>query len=170
MAKIERQLIFSDRLGAPWGGLLSTATDLQAFAHMFVNDGCSQSGRRVLSSAICAMMRRTSIGRIAPDCPPIGLGWFIRGKTGASKPDAFGPDRAKADTTGVVTAADIVFDRAFFGSSFSPGAIGHAGVTGCAMWADPATGIAAAILTNRPTALDDGTISGVADLIGELKG
>ena len=156
------------RLGAPWGGLLSTATDLAAFAHLFVNDGCSQSGRRVLSSAVCDMMRRNSLARIAPHCPPLGLGWFIRGKPSASNPDAFGPGGAGSDTTGVVTPADIVFDRAFFGSSFSADAIGHAGVTGCAMWADPATGIASAILTNAPTALGDGTISRMGDLIGRL--
>lgn len=156
------------RLGAPWGGLLSTATDLAAFAHIFVNDGCSQSGRRVLSSANCTAMLRNWIGSIAPVCPPLGLGWFIRGETCVSKPVAAGPDGTEADTAGVVTARDIVFDRAFFGTSFSSRAVGHAGVTGCAMWADPASGMAAALLTNIPSALNNGTISGAADIIGKM--
>ena len=157
------------RLGAPWGGLLSTATDLAAFAHLFVNDGCSRTGRRVLSSAVCDAMRRNWIGSISPDCPPIGLGWFIRGETSGAKARVAGPDMTETDTTGVVTAADIVFGRAFFGTSFSSRAIGHAGVTGCAMWADPASGIAAALLTNSPSALNDGTISVAATLLGTLK-
>lgn len=156
-------------LGAPWGGLLSTATDLAAFAHLFVNGGRTESGKQVISEATCIAMCQDWTGPMKPGFPPLGLGWFIRG-------DRLSADRSSprkgvpgGDQTGVVTAMDIVFDREFFGASFSPVAVGHAGVTGCAMWSDPRSGVAAALLTNSPAVLSDGAMTRAANLIARSR-
>ena len=156
------------KLGAPWGGLLSTATDLAAFAHVFVNGGRAVTGKRVISEATCAAMCRDWTGPMNPSFPPLGLGWFIRGENASAHRPSARNGVPAGDQTGVVTSMDIVFDREFFGASFSPAAVGHAGVTGCAMWADPTSGVAAAVLTNSPSVLNDGTMGRAAALIDSV--
>ena len=149
-------------LGAPWGGLVTTASDLAGFLHLFLNEGRAPGGRRVLSPAAIAAMCQDRTGNRAPGLPALGLGWLIRGDPGRSS-DA--RSRPAGDPTLVSTAADFVFDRAFFGDLMSSDAIGHTGATGCVMWADPRLRVAGVVLTSSPAALTNGAIPLLANLI-----
>lgn len=149
-------------LGAPWGGLVTTASDLAAFLYLFLNEGRAPGGRRVLSPAAIAAMGRDQTGNRAPGLPAMGLGWLIRGDPGRSS-DA--GSRPTGDPTLVSTAANYVFDRAFFGDLMSSDAIGHTGATGCVMWADPRLRVAGVILTSSPAALTSGAIPLLANLV-----
>jgi CubicO group peptidase (beta-lactamase class C family) len=116
-------------LGSPSGGLFATARDLVRFASIFIADGRRPDGARVLSSASVEAMTTNQTGdlpggiegfRTWPHCP-WGLGWEVKG----SKSDHW---------TGDLT---------------SPRTVAHVGQSGALLWADPATGIACAILANR---------------------
>ena len=151
-------------LGAPWGGLVTTASDLAAFLYLFLNEGRAPGGRRVLSPAAVAAMCRDRSSNRAPGLPALGLGWLIRGDPGRWS-DAGSRSRPGGDPTLVSTAADFVFDRAFFGDLMSSDAIGHTGATGCVMWADPLQRVAGVVLTSSPAALTNGTIPLLANLV-----
>jgi CubicO group peptidase (beta-lactamase class C family) len=153
-------------LGAPWGGLTSTATDLAAFLHIFLSEGCGVSGRRVLAPVTVAVMCRDWASALGADFPAFGLGWMLRGQAQPAMCCILQQqDMAPSDPTRVVTSPDIVYDRAFFADLMSEQAFGHTGVTGCAMWADPALSVAAVVLTSTPSALSNGTISLAANMI-----
>jgi CubicO group peptidase (beta-lactamase class C family) len=151
-------------LGAPWGGLVTTALDLAAFVSLFLNEGRIPGGRRVLSSAAVAEMCRDRTGNRAPGLPTLGLGWLIRGEPGRWS-DSGTRNRLGGDPTLVSTAADFVFDRAFFGDLMSRNAIGHTGATGCVMWADPRLQVAGVVLTSSPATLANGAIPLLANLV-----
>ncbi len=150
--------------GAPWGGLVTTASDLAAFLHLFLNEGRAPGGRRVLSpAAVTAMCRDRTSGR-APGLPTLGLGWLIRGDAG-SWSDAGPRHGPGGDPTHVSTPADFVFDREFFGDLMSRDAVGHTGATGCVMWADPSLRVAGVVLTSSPATLRNGAIPLLANLV-----
>lgn len=115
-------------LGAPWGGMMSTAPDLGRFATMMLSDGCSSAGREILPSAVvrAAMSNQTqhivTIPGSAALQRPWGFGWRWQW-----------PDH-----------------QASFGDFLSPGAVGHWGATGTTIWIDPATERYAVILTTTP--------------------
>lgn len=154
------------QLGAPWGGLQSTSGDMAAFAHLFVSGGLSVTGRRVLSERTVHDMSTDWTSGISAGLPSLGLGWFVRGN---SPQVSVRVESEPADATGVSTPADVVFERGFFGSAFAESAVGHSGVTGCAMWADSTTGVAASLLTNSPSSIDsDGVVQTAAELIGQI--
>jgi CubicO group peptidase (beta-lactamase class C family) len=138
------------RLGAPWGGLQSTASDVSTFAFLFVSGGESPRGSQVLNKKVIDEIRRDWTSELGVRCPPMGLGWFKRGQTDAIYERSALPS---TDTTGTTTQADIVFNRGFMGDPLTSSALGHCGVTGCVMWADPFLGFSAALLTNTPAAL-----------------
>jgi CubicO group peptidase (beta-lactamase class C family) len=151
-------------LGAPWGGLVTTALDLAAFLRLFLNEGRAPNGRRVLSPAAVAAMCRDWTGSLAPGMPALGLGWLIRGDPGRWSEG--GPrSRHGGDPTLVSTAADYVLDRAFFGDLMTRDAIGHTGATGCVMWADRRLRVAGVVLTSSPTILTNGTVPLLANLV-----
>ncbi len=60
-------------LGAPWGGLHSTTSDLAIFMQAFLNGG-NYNGRRILSAGTVAAMIRDQNSHIAR---PWGLGWGL---------------------------------------------------------------------------------------------
>jgi CubicO group peptidase (beta-lactamase class C family) len=114
-------------LGAPWGGMTSTASDLGRLGRLFLGGGVV--GRtRLLSDQSVALMSTSQMGgytRLAEDDRRLntwGLGWRIFG-------------------AGVGTN---------LGELLSPEAFGHHGATGTLMWMDPARGAYAVILTTRP--------------------
>lgn len=122
---------FGRRLGSPSAGLFASARDLVRFAALFLRDG-SLGGRRLLSGASIALMRDDQtaglLGGIEgiqewPLCP-WGIGWEIKGDK-------------RPHWTGDLT---------------SPQTICHIGQGGTLLWADPASGIACAILANRDIA------------------
>ena len=111
------------RLGAPWGGMVSTAGDLGRFCSAWATGGgpvLSPATVRAATANALAPMRRIP----EPDrrCRPWGLGWR-----------RVWPAHA-----------------AYFGDLLPGGAYGHWGSTGCVLWVAPATGAWAVILTTRP--------------------
>lgn len=134
-------------LGIPWGGLFSTPRDLVRFVDLFLPNasGNGQSatgesgGTTVVSPATAAAMITPQFAppdapaSLAPDLrdaaartPPLpavewGIGWEVKGAK-------------RAHRSGDLT---------------SPRTYSHAGATGTMAWADPATGVASVLLTNR---------------------
>jgi CubicO group peptidase (beta-lactamase class C family) len=151
-------------LGAPWGGLVTTAEDLAAFLCLFLNDGRAAGGRRVLSPATVAAMCRDHTARGIAGRPTLGLGWLVRGDPEDGSATA-ARSQPPGDPARVTTAADYVFDRAFFGDLMSAAAVGHTGATGCAMWADPRLGVGGVVLTSAPATLTGGTLPLLANLV-----
>ena len=119
-------------LGAPWGGLLATGTDLARFTACVASGGRTDDEPFLAPASLAAATRnRLPDLRHVPEedrrCRPWGLGWR------PSWPS----------------------HSAYVGDLLSPAAFGHWGSTGCVMWCDPALGggTAAAwcvLLTTRP--------------------
>jgi CubicO group peptidase (beta-lactamase class C family) len=128
--------------GAPWGGMFSTPLDLCCFLQMFATGG-SWGPSQVFSRAAVRTMTRSHTDEM-PELPESerrrqswGLGWRLN-RSAAGFP---------------------------FGDLLSPNAYGHAGATGTMVWHDPATGIGAAILCNRPLAQTRGLLHQCSSLI-----
>jgi CubicO group peptidase (beta-lactamase class C family) len=115
-------------LGAPWGGLISTASDLGRLARMLLQGGRTSDGRRILSnSAISAAMTNqtepmTELPESVRRHQRWGLGWRLNWPHHAA---AFG-DLVPSDT------------------------VGHWGATGTLMWLSPAMRQYAVLLTTDP--------------------
>ncbi|MEZ6058971.1 MAG: serine hydrolase domain-containing protein [Planctomycetaceae bacterium] len=115
-------------LGAPWGGLISTAEDLSRFARMMLREGTGDDGIQVLPPiAVRAAMREQT--RFCDEVPeatrndrPWGYGWRMQWAN----------------------------HRASFGDFVSPETAGHWGATGTLLWIDPTTDNYAVILTTTP--------------------
>lgn len=116
-------------LGSPGGGLFATATDLVRFASIFLAGGVTPEGTRLLGPAAVRLMTTDQTGGLGGGIADLrewpvcswALGWEIKG-----------PKREH--WTGDLT---------------SPATFAHPGQSGCLLWADPASGIAVAILANR---------------------
>jgi len=114
-------------LGAPWGGMTSTAADLGRFARLFLGQGVLDRAR-ILSPATVRMMTSSQMSAYAKlndydrRFNSWGLGWRVQG-------------------LGVATN---------LGEVLLPETFGHHGATGTLMWADPVRDASAVILTNRP--------------------
>jgi CubicO group peptidase (beta-lactamase class C family) len=116
-------------LASPAGGLFATARDLVRFASIFLNDGVTPEGSRVLSRSAVSLMTTNQTGTLPGGIErfrewPVGswgLGWEVKGE--------------KSDH--------------WTGDFTSPDTFSHPGQAGTLYWADPATGIACAILANR---------------------
>ncbi len=115
-------------LGAPWGGMVSTAADLGRFCAAWAIGGgpvLSPAAVRIATANTLAAQRR--IPEEDRRCRPWGLGWR-----------RIWPAHA-----------------AYFGDLLPPAAFGHWGSTGCVMWATPRVrlplgGTWAVILTTLP--------------------
>jgi len=152
-------------LGTPWGGLAATATDLAAFLQVFLDRGLAAGGRRVLAASTVATMVRDWTSRLAPEFPACGLAWRLRGDRPPAPIDPEGGAAAPHDPAGVAAPPYAMHHRTYLGDLTSTGTFGHGGASGCAMWADPASGVAAVILTSTPASLVNGTLTSVANLI-----
>ena len=113
-------------LGAPWGGLLSTASDLGRWCQHLLAIHRGHAG--VLRPATLAAMTRNQLAML-PDVPeverrarPWGLGWQLNW-----------PHHPTS-----------------FGDLLSPAAYGHWGATGTLVWLDPATDAFVVVLTTEP--------------------
>lgn len=115
-------------LGAPWGGMISTAEDLSRFAAMMLSDGCSASGTTILPPAVvhAALQDQTTDMARSSDF------------TGASRPWTFGWRK------------QWPAHAASFGDFVDSNSIGHWGATGTLLWIDPTRGRYAVILTTTP--------------------
>jgi CubicO group peptidase (beta-lactamase class C family) len=111
----------------PAGGLMTTAADIALFYQALLNDGCSHDGRRIWESSMLTEARRIRSGNLIDPA---------RGMTA---------NRALGI---VVAGGDGQANLRGFGRTNSAGAFGHPGFGGQVAWADPATGISFAYLTN----------------------
>ena len=115
-------------LGAPWGGMMTTAGDLGRFAAMLLSEGCSPTGMRVLPSAVvaAAIANQSCEYEIQPEFTgprrSWGLGWRRQWAT----------------------------HSASFGDFVSAETVGHWGATGTMMWVDPCAKRYAVVLTTTP--------------------
>jgi CubicO group peptidase (beta-lactamase class C family) len=111
----------------PAGGLITTAGDIALFYQALLNDGCAAGGTRIWKSEMLREARRIRSGNLIDPARGMtanrALGIVIAGGDG------------KANLRG-------------FGRTNSPDAFGHPGFGGQVAWADPATGISFAYLTN----------------------
>jgi CubicO group peptidase (beta-lactamase class C family) len=113
-------------LGAPWGGLLSTAGDLGRLCQHLLQIHAGEAG--ILSRAALETMTTNQLARLpnVPEvdrrCRPWGYGWRL---------NCFNDDDA-------------------FGDFLSPKAYGHWGATGTMIWIDPARDAFAVVLTTEP--------------------
>jgi CubicO group peptidase (beta-lactamase class C family) len=111
----------------PAGGLMTTAGDLALFYQALLNDGCSYQGTRVWQAEMLREARRIRSGSLIDPARGMtanrALGIVIAGGDG------------KANLRG-------------FGRTNSAEAFGHPGFGGQIGWADPASGISFAYLTN----------------------
>ena len=111
----------------PAGGLMTTAGDIALFYQALLNDGKSYDGTRIWKTEMLREARRIRSGKLTDPARGIvanrALGIVIAG------------DDGKANLRG-------------FGRTNSPEAFGHPGFGGQIGWADPATGISFAYLTN----------------------
>lgn len=116
------------QLGAPWGGMLTTTTDLALFAQFLLRKGVTQRGSRVLSPATIDAATRNQLQfmRDVPDeerrCRPWGLGWRLNWPAHSAN----------------------------FGDLLGPRTFGHWGATGTVLWIDPDANLFALILTTLP--------------------
>jgi CubicO group peptidase (beta-lactamase class C family) len=116
------------QLGAPWGGLLTTATDLAKFAQLMLRKGLTADGKRLLSSATVEAATRNQlesmpeIPEVERRCRPWGLGWRLEWPAHSTS----------------------------FGDLLGPRAFGHWGATGTVLWIDPDTGNFGLVLTTLP--------------------
>jgi CubicO group peptidase (beta-lactamase class C family) len=116
------------QLGAPWGGLLTTADDLAKFARCLLRGGRTDTGRLLIAPATLAAATRNQLAsmREVPEderrCRPWGLGWRLNWPAHSAN----------------------------FGDLLGPATYGHWGATGTVMWIDPDRGVYAVILTSQP--------------------
>lgn len=129
-------------LGAPWGGMTSTAPDLARLAKLFLGGG--RLGQiRLLSEPSVALMSTSqmeSYTRLAPDDRRLntwGLGWRVFG-------------------LGVGTN---------LGELLPAQAFGHHGATGTLMWMDPTRDAFAVVLTTRPYDVSAGWLMRLSNAI-----
>jgi CubicO group peptidase (beta-lactamase class C family) len=113
-------------LGAPWGGLLSTAADLARFCQHLLRIHAGDSG--IVSRATLETMTANQLDRLpsVPEadrrCRPWGYGWRLNWPN----------------------------DDDTFGDFLSPAAYGHWGATGTLMWIDSPRDAFAVVLTTQP--------------------
>jgi CubicO group peptidase (beta-lactamase class C family) len=128
------------QLGAPWGGLLTTAADLHRFARLIHSassparlrssnntakqPGCSSllSPATIAAATVNQLTAMRDIPEADRRCRPWGLGWRLNWPAHSAN----------------------------FGDLLGPRAFGHWGATGTALWFDPDRDLYALILTTQP--------------------
>jgi len=118
-------------LGAPWGGMMSTADDLGKFLRHLLTIGAGETG--ILHSKLLKAMTSNQLERLPhidaaiARSTPWGLGWQLNW-----------PAHPRG-----------------FGSMLPPSAYGHWGATGTLLWIDPESELYGVILTSAPISLED---------------
>lgn len=116
------------QLGAPWGGLLTTTTDLAKFAQVMLRAGRMDDGTALFSPRMIATATTNQLdlmGSVPEDerrCRPWGFGWRMNWPA----------------------------QSASFGDFLSRSAYGHWGATGTLMWIDPVPGTFAILFSTEP--------------------
>jgi len=130
-------------LGAPWGGLISTARDLSLFAQMILNEGAAANGTQFL--------------------PDVVVREAIRDQTAemASQSDYTGSHRS----WGFGWRGQWALHSASFGDFVSPQTIGHWGATGTLLWIDPSRDRFGIILTTTPYEASRSVIQQISNVL-----
>jgi CubicO group peptidase (beta-lactamase class C family) len=115
------------QLGAPWGGLLSTTTDLLRFLQVMQNGGRTENGRLFAQATVeAAVANQLHVYADVPEsdrrCRGWGFGWRLQWPA----------------------------HPASYGDLLSPSTYGHWGATGTLFWVDPQRELAAVLLTTQP--------------------
>ncbi len=130
-------------LGAPWGGMISTANDLGKLAVAILKNGASENGKIVLApAAICAATSNQTLhiaGLSETDRlhRPWGFGWRLNW-----------PDHSTC-----------------FSDFLPHDTFGHWGATGTMMWIEPKSKRWCVILTNQPYEESQSAIQHMSNLI-----
>lgn len=130
-------------LGAPWGGMISTAADLGLFAEMMLSDGCARGGQQIIPTQVLTACMSDQL------------------RATAAQPDYRGPSRA----WGLGWRHQWPDHFASFGDFVSNRTIGHWGATGTMMWIDPEAGTYAVILTTTPYETSQPTLQRISNLV-----
>lgn len=131
------------QLGAPWGGLLTTANDLALYGQWLLRQGRLPNGRLLLAPATIAAATRNQLEtmREVPEderrCRPWGLGWRLNWPGHSAN----------------------------FGDLLGPGTYGHWGATGTVMWVDPERGVFAIIFSAQPQEPNGGYLARLSNAI-----
>ena len=129
-------------LGAPWGGVFSTAYDILRFLELFLDQGHSCSTHIIQPSTVQTMITDLTLGIKEWKESSVlsngwGLGWQIQ-RRGA---------------------------RGFLGCRTPPGAFGHFGATGTLTWADPTSQTTFVMLTSGKMPTSRRTVKRCSDVI-----
>ena len=133
-------------LGAPWGGMISSAADLGEILSAVLRDGQNSAGRAFLSAgvvrtAVCNQTRHSAgLSEQDRERRAWGYGWRMNW-----------PDHSGC-----------------FSDLLPPDAFGHWGATGTLMWADPTTGRWAVVLTNQPYERSQQAIQRISNALAGL--
>jgi len=118
-------------LGAPWGGMMSTADDLAKFLRHLLTISAGETG--ILHPKMLEAMTNNQLESLPHIDPaiarstPWGLGWQLNW-----------PAHPRG-----------------FGSMLPPNAYGHWGATGTLIWVDPVSELYGVVLTSAPISLED---------------
>ncbi|GIX03838.1 MAG: esterase [Planctomycetaceae bacterium] len=120
--------VYWKTLGAPWGGLLTTAPDLAQLAQTLLRRGISPDGQMLWSSQTIGMATTNQLGQF--------------------------PELAETDKRykrwGYGWRLNWVGHATSFGDLLSENVYGHWGATGTLLWIDPYRGIFSLILSTQP--------------------
>jgi CubicO group peptidase (beta-lactamase class C family) len=144
-------------LGAPWGGVFSTASDLTRFLHYFVDPARA----KVLEAATA---REMLVDHCRGLNQPWGIGWML-----ANSHDCSFNVRPSWHQYGWKVFLSNPESGPAFGSHCSAAAFGHYGVSGTIAWADPQSGISMVLLTTKHVRYSrDGVLGPVSDRVSQL--
>ena len=143
-------------LGTPWGGVLSTASDLTRFLHYFANPATAP----LRKATAFDMLRNHNEGLYQP----WGIGWML-----ARSHDVYykvPPDWRRYGWHSFIGNPELL---PAFGSNCSPRTFGHYGVSGTLAWVDPDRRVSLVLLTTREVSQSrDGVLGTVSDSISRL--
>jgi CubicO group peptidase (beta-lactamase class C family) len=144
-------------LGAPWGGVHSTAPDLMQLLRYFVDPRQTQ-----------LLQVETARDMLRDHCQglnqPWGIGWML-----ANSHDCHFNVQPSWRRYGWSALISDPEQGPAFGSQCSPSTFGHYGVSGTIAWADRQNDIAMVLLTSKPVGYSRaGVLGPVSDLVSQL--
>jgi CubicO group peptidase (beta-lactamase class C family) len=147
--------LYYRNLGAPWGGIHSTVSDITKFLNAFMNP----QGHLLKKETAEFMVRNQTAGLNEP----WGIGWML-----AHSHD-FDPSlwRSNHRFSRLWPKYDAVAQGAF-GQQCSARTFGHYGVSGTIAWADPETDVTCTLLSTKRVGFSrDGILGSTSDMVAE---
>jgi beta-lactamase class C len=153
--KFDRNDPYYRGLGAPWGGIHSTVSDVTRFLGAFLDP----EGRLLKKHTVESMVNNQTVGLNEP----WGLGWMLA----QSHDFDVNAWRSTHRFPWLWSKYDAVVHGPF-GQRCSPRTFGHYGVAGTVAWADPETRVTCVLLTTKGVHFSRDSILGpVSDLVAE---